>query len=76
MTNELLTVTQAASYLRVCDKTVRRLIASKQLTASKVGRTWRIKREEIDDYLQSTTNKSAVRAVRSDANFQQDGVRE
>lgn len=35
MIEELLTVSQAAQYLQVCEKTVRRLINSQRLTASK-----------------------------------------
>ena len=33
MKNDILTITQTAEYLQVCDKTVRRLIASKHLPA-------------------------------------------
>lgn len=57
MTDEILTVVQTAQYLQVCDKTVRRLIKNRKLTASKVGsRSWRIKKSDIDEYLQSHTN--------------------
>ncbi|MDR2176334.1 MAG: helix-turn-helix domain-containing protein [Synergistaceae bacterium] len=39
------------------DKTVRRLVKSLQLTASKVGdRSWRIKQSEIEKYLDTHTN--------------------
>ena len=52
MADELFTVAQAAEYLKVCDKTVRRMIASKELVASKVGRrNWRIRKDDIDAYL-------------------------
>ena len=55
MKDELFTVAQAAEYLKVCDKTVRRMIASKELVASKVGsRSWRI-RKDIDAYLNATS---------------------
>ena len=37
MDDEIFTITQAAHYLKVCDKTVRRLIKANKLTASKVG---------------------------------------
>lgn len=48
MKDELFTVAQAAEYLKVCDKTVRRMIASKELVASKVGsRSWRIRKDDI-----------------------------
>lgn len=57
MQDEILTVPQAALYLKVCDKTVRRLIDKKALVASKVGGSWRIQRKEIDLYLKDTQNK-------------------
>lgn len=57
MTDELFTVSQAANYLQLSEKTVRRLIKNHQLTASKVGdRSWRIKTSEIEEYLQAHTN--------------------
>lgn len=57
MNNDILTILQTAEYLQVCDKTVRRLISSKQLSASKVGKSWRIKKSDIDKYLLETRNK-------------------
>ena len=56
MENELYTVAQAAKYLQVCDKTVRRLISGKVLKASKVGKSWRINKADIIDYLNSQMN--------------------
>ena len=58
MADEIYTIAQAAQYLKVCDKTVRRLIKSKKLSASKVGdRSWRIRKEDIDFYLNDNTNQ-------------------
>ncbi len=57
MIDEILTVPQTAEYLKVCDKTVRRLIEKKLLIASKVGGSWRIQKKDIDIYLQQTRNK-------------------
>lgn len=57
MAEELYTIAQAAQYLKVCDKTIRRLINSNKLVASKVGdRAWRIRKEDIDVYLREHTN--------------------
>ena len=57
MDGELLTITQTASYLQVSDKTVRRLIGSKQLSAYKVGeRVWRVKESDIVKYLKDHSN--------------------
>lgn len=57
MTDSLMTIAQAAEYLKVCDKTVRRLISRQELAASKVGRSWRIQKIDIDKYLTETRNK-------------------
>ena len=56
MEDELFTVAQAAEYLQVCDKTIRRLISSKRIVASKVGsRKWIIRKSNIDAYLLATS---------------------
>ena len=50
MSDEIFTVAQAAQYLQVCEKTVRRLIGSNKLTASRVGtgnRSLRIKKQTL-----------------------------
>lgn len=57
MPDSLMTIAQAAEYLKVCDKTVRRLITRQELTASKVGKSWRIQKTDIDKYLSETRNK-------------------
>ncbi|MBQ3553572.1 MAG: helix-turn-helix domain-containing protein [Clostridia bacterium] len=64
MADEIFTVVQAAHYLQVCDKTVRRLINSNKLIASKVGdRSWRIRKSDIDEYLKTHTNSTKGVAV-------------
>ncbi len=59
MSDTILTVAQAAEYLKVCDKTVRRLITKKELAASKVGKSWRIQKADIDEYLLQNSNKNS-----------------
>lgn len=66
MADEIFTVAQAAQYLQVCEKTVRRLISSNKLIASRVGagnRSLRIKKTDIDAYLAEHANKSKGVAV-------------
>lgn len=58
MTDTILTIAQTAEYLKVCDKTVRRLISKKELAASKVGKSWRIQKDDIEKYLAETLNKN------------------
>lgn len=57
MSSEIMTIQQTANYLQVCDKTVRRLISRKELVASKVGNSWRVKKSDIDEYMLRTRNK-------------------
>lgn len=57
MKTELLTVAQTAQYLQLSEKTVRRLIATGTLHASKLGnRSWRIRACDIEAYLSATSN--------------------
>jgi len=57
MSDELLTISQTASYLKLSAKTIRRLIKNQQIIASKVSdRAWRIKVSDIDEYFKSHTN--------------------
>lgn len=57
MNDEILTVAQTASYLKVSDKTVLKLIKSGKLVASLVGRIYRIKLSDINAYLAATSNE-------------------
>lgn len=58
MNSDLFTVAQAAEYLQLSTKTIRRLIADNKLLASKVGdRSWRIKKTDIEIYLQKNLNE-------------------
>ena len=57
MENELLTLAQTAEYLQLSIRTVRRLISGNKLRASKVsGRSWRIKKSDIEAYYQAHAN--------------------
>jgi excisionase family DNA binding protein len=48
-----LTVKEVAAALRVSKQTVRRLLASGDLAATRFGRAWRVKHESLDDYLEA-----------------------
>ncbi len=56
MPNDILTISQTAEYLKVCDKTIRRLISKKELRAFKVGNSWRIRIEDIFEFVNKTKN--------------------
>lgn len=49
----LLTVKEVSESLRVSEKTVMRLITSGQLSAGKIGKTWRIEAGDLSTYFKS-----------------------
>ena len=52
MTRDILTVREAADYLRISEDTVRRLLRAGRLPGRKVGlRQWRIRRVDLDEFL-------------------------
>lgn len=51
MTQQYLTVEEVSKFLRVSTPTVRQLIESGELKAVRVGRQYRIAREDLDDYI-------------------------
>ena len=57
MENDILTIEEAAELLKISTKTVYILVRGNKLRASKVGRMWRIKKADIDDYLSQNANQ-------------------
>lgn len=47
----LLTVSEVADYLRVSEMTVYRMISSRDLGATKIGRGWRVPADDLAAYL-------------------------
>jgi excisionase family DNA binding protein len=62
----LLTTDEAAELLRLHVNTVKYLIRSGKLPASKVGRAWRIPREAVLAVRSAEANRNVVRAVALD----------
>jgi excisionase family DNA binding protein len=50
--DSLLTIRQVAKYLQVVPITVYRMIDRGDLKASKVGRVWRIRYQDVQEYLE------------------------
>ena len=51
MAQEWLTIEEIAEELRVSEETVRRWIRTKQLKALSIGRGYRIRRKDYEDFL-------------------------
>ena len=54
--DDFLTTKQVADYLHVTEKTVRDLIARKEIEAYRIGRAWRIKKIHLDEYIKQQSN--------------------
>jgi excisionase family DNA binding protein len=55
---EILTITEAAEYLKVSTRTLARLIRDKRVPAKKVGRQWRFSRVALESYINPTKKAS------------------
>jgi len=55
--NKLLTVNEVANILRVSNMTVYRLVKSGQIPAIRVGKNYRIKENDVNDYLSRGTQR-------------------
>lgn len=53
MAEDILTLHEVASYLKVDEKTVYRMVSSKQLPAFRVRNQWRFKKKDIDRWIDS-----------------------
>jgi putative molybdopterin biosynthesis protein len=60
MVREIMTPEQVADLLQVDRETVYRLIRRRQLAATKVGRTYRIPREDLDVFLTVNSTRPEV----------------
>ena len=59
--DQWLTVDEISKQMRVHPMTVYRLIKSGQLTAARMGRAYRIKREDFDEYLKGRQEDAGAR---------------
>jgi len=50
--NEIMTISQVAKYLQISEITTYRLVQEGKIPAFKVGRSWRIKREDINEFIE------------------------
>lgn len=55
---EILTIKEVSSYLKVTERTVYRLAATKKIPGFKVGGAWRFSRSEIDQWIRRQSEGS------------------
>ncbi len=51
MPEEILTIREVASYLKVTERTLYRLVQDGKLPAFKVGNSWRFRREDLERWI-------------------------
>lgn len=57
----IMTPEQVADYLQMNTDTIYRLIRSRKLPAAKIGRSYRIPKEDVEAFLVASSNNSALR---------------
>ncbi len=57
MTDEILTIQEVATYLKLNEKTAYRLASEGKLPGFKVGGSWRFKRVDLDTWIEEQKQK-------------------
>lgn len=63
LSSEIMTLQEIAAYLRVGQGKVYRLAQEGRIPASKVGRTWRFRKDLVDAWLAQTTSSESPGAL-------------
>lgn len=61
--SDLLTVAEVATYLRVSKSTVWRWCSSGRLNAFRIGRSWRVKRSDLEESMNHADGLSPISAA-------------
>ena len=61
MLGDMLTPEQVAGYLQLNKDTVYRLIRTKRLAAARIGRTYRIPRQDLESFIVASSTRAEVR---------------
>lgn len=56
MSEQIMTVKDVASYLKLNERTIYRMATSAKIPAFKVGTSWRFKREDIEKWIEDQKN--------------------
>lgn len=56
MVDQILTLREVATYLKLAEKTAYRLVSEGKLPGFKVGGSWRFKREDLEAWIEDNKN--------------------
>jgi excisionase family DNA binding protein len=60
---DIMTPEQVADYLQLATETVYRLIRQRKLAATKIGRAYRIPREDVESFILANSTRDEVRSL-------------
>ena len=63
MIEQLMTIDELARYMRVSRFTVYRLVKSRFIPGTKIGRQWRFQKEEIDRWVKDQSRQDRPRLL-------------
>jgi len=66
MNNEIMTIKDLSSYLKINEKTIYKLAKQGKLPGVKIGGMWRFKKEAIDNWMMNTGKQ--IMEVKNDSN--------
>jgi len=66
--HEIMTIEEVAAYLRVSERTVYDWAQKGDLPGGKLGTTWRFKREDVENWVDSRISKKSSQAIPSGGN--------
>ena len=58
MSDEILTLKEVAEYLKLAEKTAYRLVAEDKLPGFKVGGSWRLKRQDVQQWIEEQKKRT------------------
>ena len=66
--HEIMTIEEVSAYLRVSERTVYDWAQKGDLPGGKLGTTWRFKREDVENWVDSRISKKPAQAISSGGN--------
>ncbi|MCT2535995.1 helix-turn-helix domain-containing protein [Aquibacillus koreensis] len=60
MEKEIMTVAQVAEYLQLSEMTTYKLVQEGKIPGFKIGRHWRVKRADLDEFIERLKNGERI----------------
>ncbi|MRH44530.1 helix-turn-helix domain-containing protein [Aquibacillus halophilus] len=60
MEKEIMTVSQVAEYLQLSEMTTYKLVQDAKIPAFKIGRHWRVKKEDLNEFIERLKNGEKI----------------